>query len=259
MDSLLKQLYLQYSANNVRAPKWLVGVFIRIFGPPLLGFRCRHSAALKLLDDQELYGRRILDVGCGIGAMSLPLSHQKGAIVIAIDLDANRMQFGKELAEKHDMPVEFICGNVFDLGQKYEGYFDGVVCLDVLEHVPQDAELLSQLNKLLKGHGWMVITVPTPYRRITPDIEKAVGHYRNGYTKYKLLNLLTDSGYKVQSAYYLDPLDTIGLFYTVGHRSRITSYLLFPILYTIFLITTFVNNRARGSMLIVKAEKLRRS
>ena len=255
MDSLLKQLYVQYSANNVRVPKWLVGVFINIFGPPLLGFRCRHSAALKLLDDQELYNRRIMDVGCGIGAMSLSLSHQKGSAVIAIDLDANRMQFGKELAEKHDVPIEFICGNVFDLGEKYEGYFDGIVCLDVLEHVPQDTELLFQLNRLLKSRGWLVITVPTPYRRITPDIEKAVGHCRNGYTKYRLLNLLTDSGYKIQSAYYLDPLDTIGLFYTVSRRSRITSYLLFPMLYMIFLSTAFANKRAKGSMLIAKVQK----
>jgi SAM-dependent methyltransferase len=56
--------------------------------------------------------------------------------------------------------------------------FDGAICTEVLEHVPDDRALLTELARVLRPGGVLVVTVPfmfryhpdpADYRRYTPD------------------------------------------------------------------------------------------
>jgi len=96
--------------------------------------RMRETLLSWLPDD--LHGRRILDAGCGTGALALELA-QRGAHVVAIDLSPTLVQLARErLRDKHPEylhggKLEFISGDM--LSTTY-GNFDHVVAMDSMIH-----------------------------------------------------------------------------------------------------------------------------
>ena len=50
-------------------------------------------------------------------------------------------------------------GNLLDLPFA-DGSFDAVICIHVLEHIPNDAKALSEMFRVLKPGGWALISVP---------------------------------------------------------------------------------------------------
>lgn len=44
-------------------------------------------------------------------------------------------------------------------------YFDVIICNHVLEHVPDDAQAMRELNRVLKAGGWGIFQVPIDYQR----------------------------------------------------------------------------------------------
>ena len=83
---------------------------------------------------QDLRGKRVLDAGCGTGALALQAA-LRGAEVVAIDLSPTLVKLAAErmVAEHPTLPgsVEFLSGDMLspDLG-----HFDHVVCMDSLIH-----------------------------------------------------------------------------------------------------------------------------
>ncbi|MBS0393397.1 MAG: magnesium protoporphyrin IX methyltransferase [Proteobacteria bacterium] len=94
--------------------------------------RDRMRATLLSWLPDDLSGRRLLDAGCGTGALSVEAA-RRGADVLAIDLSAQLVRLAGE-RWPHDLGrgrVEFRVGDMLDpaLGQ-----FDYVVCMDSLIH-----------------------------------------------------------------------------------------------------------------------------
>lgn len=81
---------------------------------------------------EDLYGRRILDAGCGTGALAVELV-KRGAEVVAIDLSPTLVQLARERLPK-DLgrgKLEFVSGDM--LSTSY-GLFDHVVAMDSMIH-----------------------------------------------------------------------------------------------------------------------------
>lgn len=83
----------------------------------------------------DLSGRRILDAGCGTGALSIEAA-RRGAEVVAIDIAANLVAVARErtpaeFAER----IDFRSGDMLDPGL---GHFDHVVAMDSLIHYDAD-------------------------------------------------------------------------------------------------------------------------
>jgi hypothetical protein len=66
-----------------------------------------------------------------------------------------------------------------------------VVCTEVLEHVPDDRLALSELRRLTRDGGWLLLSVPTP--PAVPD----PAHVREGYTLAQLHVLLEGAGFAI--------------------------------------------------------------
>jgi SAM-dependent methyltransferase len=68
--------------------------------------------------------------------------------------------------------------------------FDGVVCVEVIEHVPADEAFVSQMARVLKPGGWLCLTTPNgDYIRNEPPNYNP-DHVRH-YTRQALADLLS--------------------------------------------------------------------
>jgi 2-polyprenyl-3-methyl-5-hydroxy-6-metoxy-1,4-benzoquinol methylase len=68
-------------------------------GQPLARLLC------ETLGRGELSGVRVLDFGCGYGALSVLLAMQ-GASVVGVDAESERLEIGRRIAAEHGLPVE---------------------------------------------------------------------------------------------------------------------------------------------------------
>ena len=87
---------------------------------------------------------------------------------------------------------------------------DTVVCLNVLEHLPDDAYVLTRFWDALVPGGRLVLLVPA-HRWLHGTIDRAIGHYRR-YERRSLCALIAQCGFVVESAEYLNPVGVAGWF-----------------------------------------------
>jgi SAM-dependent methyltransferase len=78
----------------------------------------------------------------------------------------------------------------------FEGQMDTVVCLNVLEHIEDDASALKSIRTLLEPGGRLILLVPNDPSAYG-TIDKEIGHYRR-YAPGGLRTLMTDSGFVVE-------------------------------------------------------------
>jgi len=112
--------------------------------------RDRMRATLLSYLPANLEGRRLLDAGCGTGALSLQAA-QRGADVVAIDISPTLVSLGRErlAASQGAGRIDFRVG---DMSDAQLGSFDHVIAMDSLIHYrPADvvrvlAALASRTN-----------------------------------------------------------------------------------------------------------------
>ncbi len=116
---------------------------------------------------------RIMDYGCGDGAYSLALSTINEYKVVAVDF--------------HPSPPPLLANSIKEASNiEYKSYqslneleiFDVIFCRQVLEHIPNPRQLLSQLHNFLSISGFLIIEVPN----IDSFWRKLLGKYY--YTLY---------------------------------------------------------------------------
>lgn len=93
----------------------------------------------------------VLDVGCGSSRIISALP--KGSV--ALDILLRKVRFSRRLSQT----VSFIHSSGFDLPFP-DSSFSCVLCSEVIEHVPKDSSILSELHRVLKPGGHLVIGTP---------------------------------------------------------------------------------------------------
>ena len=100
-------------------------------------------------------GRRVLDFGCGEGAV-VATGLKEGWDAKGYDLNVA----GMEEANRYWKTNVFEAGTFESYLDRYAGTFDAVIALQVFEHLAQPVELGKQVVKLLKKGGVLLIDVP---------------------------------------------------------------------------------------------------
>lgn len=153
---------------NRAAWRWRVPRLRRILCPPnrlvLDPWVAREAAALQGL---------VVNVGAGEDL------RQFGRRTVHVDAHAPAPTVRADLA--HALPFR-------------DEAFDAALCTEVLEHVPDDRGLLSEIARVLKPGGRLVVTVPFMFR-YHPDPED----YRR-YTPRGLRAALEAAGFRVERA-----------------------------------------------------------
>jgi 2-polyprenyl-6-hydroxyphenyl methylase/3-demethylubiquinone-9 3-methyltransferase len=100
-----------------------------------------------------LAGKRALDIGCGAGLLTEPLSRM-GAAVTGIDAAPENIAAAKLHAGA--LPIDYRADAVEDLA----GEYDLVTCLEVIEHVADRPAFFASIRRLLAPTGVFVFSTP---------------------------------------------------------------------------------------------------
>lgn len=102
----------------------------------------------------------VLDLGCGNGQHSIKIAHLCKKI-IAVDQDENQLKLAQQIVK--DKRITNINFMKMDLEKELsfrDKSFNKVLCLDVLEHLNNDYQLLKEIKRILKPKGLVFLTVP---------------------------------------------------------------------------------------------------
>ncbi len=111
---------------------------------------------LDWIDGQSrLAGKQVLDVGCGGGILAESMA-QRGAEVLGIDLSTKPLK----VAQLHAMEagiahLSYREVAVEHLAAEMPAGFDVVTCMEMLEHVPEPASVVSACAALVRPGGWV--------------------------------------------------------------------------------------------------------
>jgi len=107
---------------------------------------------------------RVLDIGCGNGALAYDIG-KKAEKVIAIDLNKDNIEKAKATYSAPN--IEYVVGDAGD--HDFDENFDAIILSNVLEHI---SDRLDVLNKIKKIAPKILIRVPminrdwiTPYKK----------------------------------------------------------------------------------------------
>jgi len=137
----------------------------------------------------------ILDVGCGQGA-NIERLNKKGE-VMGIDISKNSI----DIAKKNFPDNKFYVMSAENLGFK-DKYFDEIHCYDVLEHVDEIHDTLSEISRVIKKTGRLIIEVPYQpsekfLARLNPNYFEQ-SHHRRVFEKERIVSLLNRYTFEVE-------------------------------------------------------------
>lgn len=109
----------------------------------------------------SLRGKRVLDVGAGLGESSVYFALQ-GALVTCTDLSAEMVRTAIALGERHGVKLEGIVSAAENLNVQAETY-DIAYVANTIHHVADKTALFGQLERALKPGGLFVSIDPLRY------------------------------------------------------------------------------------------------
>jgi len=144
-------------------------------------------------------GKRVLELGAGIGNMTQHLSRGRRTYM-ATDIDEEhlgrlRVRFrGRPnlSSRKVDLTAP---GDFEDL----RGQFDTVVCLNVVEHVKDDLMALRNIRSALQPGGRAIVLVPQD-QSVYGTLDEVLGHFRR-YSQAGLKARMEEAGFEVEQIF----------------------------------------------------------
>jgi len=103
---------------------------------------------------RPLSGINILDIGCGGGLLSEPMSRM-GASVTGIDASDKNIKIAKLHSKKNKLKINYLCSSPEKL--KTTKKFDVILNMEIIEHVEDIDFFLKSCSKLLKKNGLMFV------------------------------------------------------------------------------------------------------
>ncbi|MGQ0799360.1 MAG: methyltransferase domain-containing protein [Pseudomarimonas sp.] len=168
-----------HSMEYTRSP--LFGLVAPVLGwVPPIRYLLRRRRVLRVL--RRLPAGRLLEIGCGAGALLDELA-AIGHAATGLETSPSALAVAQRLGEATG-------GNqvlVATPQTGWQGHFDLLCALDVLEHIEEDGKALDEWLTYLKPGGLLCLTVPAHRSRWSAGDEWA-GHYRR-YDRVDLLSL----------------------------------------------------------------------
>jgi SAM-dependent methyltransferase len=164
-------------------------------------YQSRHYSEWLFEGIAPVVGDRVLEIGSGNGSFTRYLRNRP--LVVATESDAERVEQLRTRFQQHDnIRVEAVDLTASDLGALRAERFDTVLCLNVLEYLERDDDVLAAIASLLPAGGRLVVQVPA-LPGLYGDLDRAVGHLRR-YERDQLVATLRRHGFAIDSARYIN-------------------------------------------------------
>jgi SAM-dependent methyltransferase len=152
-------------------------------------------------------GRRVVEVGCGLGNFTGKLLDREA--VIAVDSNPDCIQRLIERYPGRDNLHTFACDAgspaFSDLARFHP---DSCVCLNALEHIRDDRQALDGMASILGPGGVVVLLVPA-FPALYGPIDRNLGHYRR-YSRRSIASLAAATSLRIRKVHYVNAAGFFG-------------------------------------------------
>jgi len=183
-----------------------------------------HAGAetLELLAEAPLYnrwqfdmvapylGKRILEVGAGIGNMSEQFLERRPELLVVSDTDAfYRERLAERFASRPEVVVESLSMPDRAAAERFSIYrLDTVIATNVVEHIEDDLGTAATMRSLLVPGGRVIILVPA-LQSIYGELDRELGHFRR-YGRVRLRLLMERAGLEVERMMWFNRVGIFG-------------------------------------------------
>ncbi|MGB9715569.1 MAG: class I SAM-dependent methyltransferase [Thermodesulfovibrionales bacterium] len=182
-----------------------------------MNFERADTYTLNLLKEADAYnrwifqkmkpwiGKRILEVGCGIGNITgLLLSYGK---VFVSDINIEYLQIvEKKFKDNPNFQGSIMWNITENPSRDLYNAIDTIVCCNVLEHIEDDESALKKFYQLLPFDGKLIIIIPALKILYNP-LDHELGHFRR-YNKSEVIKKLKSCSFKIL---YIDFFNISGI------------------------------------------------
>jgi SAM-dependent methyltransferase len=152
-------------------------------------------------------GRRVIEVGCGIGNFTRVLLDRE--MVLAVDVEPACIERLQRQYPNQPNLRAWLCepgSQAFaDLARFHP---DSCVCLNVLEHIADDGRALAAMASVLAPGGVIVLLAPA-FQALAGPIDRNLGHYRR-YSRATLAGLAQRTGLHIEKLHYVNAIGFFG-------------------------------------------------
>jgi len=162
----------------------------------------RHEI-VQLMNDRGCAGINVLDIGCACGATLLYIKNlYKNAGLYGVEINKNAAEIAGSFAK-------VAAGDVESLELDYqEGFFDYIICADVLEQLKDPWQVLKKLGKYLKPGGRLLASLlNVMHYSVIRNLLYGMWTYQDGgipginqlrfFTIGDIINMFNGAGYEV--------------------------------------------------------------
>jgi len=110
----------------------------------------------KMLDGLQTRGRRLLDIGCGIGGPALEMARTYGAEVVGVDLEKPLVERARRAAKEQGLERRCRFEPVDGMTLPFDDHsFDIVTSAGALTQTADKASQIDEIRRVLKPGGWV--------------------------------------------------------------------------------------------------------
>lgn len=154
-------------------------------------------------------GKVVLDVGCWTGQFE-QLAYKSAKKMVGIDPKAEAIEFAKKYLPK----VNFLVARADKLPFS-NSYFDTILLLDVIEHLPKGSErmVLKEIIRVIKPGGTLIISTPNKHflSILLDPAYFLIGHRH--YSMKEISKMLTEASFKIKKKRFVG--NSYGLIYSI--------------------------------------------
>ena len=155
-------------------------------------------------------GRRILEVGAGIGNMSEQFLEGAPELLVATDTDPYyRDRLSQRFAARPEVVVEHLSMPDAEAGARFARHrLDTVIATNVVEHIEDDLGTVRTMRQLLVPGGRAIILVPA-LPVLYGEMDRELGHFRR-YTRASLGSVMERAGLTVERMIWFNRVGVLG-------------------------------------------------